>query len=82
MNASELKITSRWSQPVTNLPDFSHHYATVDGVRIHYVSGGNPQGETLVLLAGFPQSWFAWRKVMALLGDRYFIIAPRSPRSG
>ncbi|MXP53122.1 MULTISPECIES: alpha/beta fold hydrolase [unclassified Pantoea] len=82
MNASELKITSRWSQPVTNLPDFSHHYATVDGVRIHYVSGGNPQGETLVLLAGFPQSWFAWRKVMALLGDRYFIIAPDLPGQG
>ncbi|MBK0091135.1 alpha/beta hydrolase [Erwinia sp. S59] len=82
MKASELKITSRWSQPVTNLPGFSHHYATVDGVRIHYVSGGNPQGETLVLLAGFPQSWFAWRKVMALLGDRYAIIAPDLPGQG
>lgn len=82
MKASELKITSRWSQPVANLPGFSHHYATVDGVRIHYVSGGNPQGETLVLLAGFPQSWFAWRKVMALLGDRYAIIAPDLPGQG
>ncbi len=82
MNASELKSTSRWSQPVDGLPDFSHHYATVDGVRIHYVSGGNPQGETLVLLAGFPQSWFAWRKVMALLGDRYSIIAPDLPGQG
>lgn len=82
MKASELKITSRWSQPVANLPGFSHHYATVDCVRIHYVSGGNPQGETLVLLAGFPQSWFAWRKVMALLGDRYAIIAPDLPGQG
>ncbi|HAU5563742.1 TPA: alpha/beta hydrolase [Serratia fonticola] len=82
MKASELKITSRWSQPVANLPGFSHHYATVDGVRIHYVSGGNPQGETLVLLAGFPQSCFAWRKVMALLGDRYAIIAPDLPGQG
>ncbi|MBK0122547.1 alpha/beta hydrolase [Pantoea sp. S61] len=82
MKASELKITSRWSQPVANLPGFSHHYATVDGVRIHYVSGGNPQGESLVLLAGFPQSWFAWRKVMALLGDRYAIIAPDLPGQG
>ena len=82
MNASELKSTSRWSQPVANLPDFYHHYATVDGVRIHYVSGGNPQGETLVLLAGFPQSWFAWRKVMAQLGDRYSIIAPDLPGQG
>ena len=82
MNASELKSTSRWSQLVDGLPDFSHHYATIDGVRLHYVSGGNPQGETLVLLAGFPQSWFTWRKVMALLGDRYSIIAPDLPGQG
>ncbi|MDI9219386.1 alpha/beta hydrolase [Pantoea sp. EA-12] len=82
MNASELKPTARWSQPVTDLPGFCHGYASVEGVRLHYVSGGNQQGETLVLLAGFPQSWYAWRQVMAKLAEHYFIIAPDLPGQG
>lgn len=79
---SESIIAPPWSQPVSGLPGFSHHYATIGGVRLHYVTGGNPQGETLLLLAGFPQSWYAWRRVMALLGDRYRIIAPDLPGQG
>lgn len=82
MNVSVLKDAPRWSEPVSGLPEFSHHYATVEGVRMHYVSGGNKQGQPLVLLAGFPQSWFAWRSVMARLSDRYFIIAPDLPGQG
>lgn len=82
MSASVIKYAPGWTQPFNQLDGFSHHYATVDGVRLHYVSGGNPNGETLLLLAGFPQSWFAWRQVMALLGDRYFIIAPDLPGQG
>ncbi|MFZ4212865.1 alpha/beta fold hydrolase [Pantoea endophytica] len=82
MSASVIKYAQGWTQPFNALDGFSHHYATVDGVRLHYVSGGNANGETLLLLAGFPQSWFAWRQVMALLGDRYFIIAPDLPGQG
>lgn len=79
---SDSKITQPWSHPVASLPGFAHAYATVEGVRLHYVSGGNPQGETLLLLAGFPQSWYAWRQVMARLADRYRIIAPDLPGQG
>lgn len=64
------------------LPGFEHRYALVDGVRIHYVTGGNPAGDTLVLLAGFPQSWYAWRKVMQLMGSKYHIFAPDLPGQG
>ena len=82
MNLSEIKQTTRWSQPVSGLNGFSHGYATVEGVRLHYVSGGNQQGATLVLLAGFPQSWYAWRHVMARLAEHYFIVAPDLPGQG
>lgn len=75
-------LTQGWSQPVDHLPGFHHHYQTVEGVRIHYVSGGNPQGEVLLLLAGFPQSWFAWHKVMPYLAERFRIIAPDLPGQG
>ncbi len=72
----------RWSQPVDHLPGFRHYYQTAEGVRIHYVSGGNPQGEVLLLLAGFPQSWYAWHKVIPHLAERFRIIAPDLPGQG
>ena len=33
---------------------FSHHMASVNGIQLHYVTGG--QGDPVVLLHGFPQS--------------------------
>ncbi len=38
--------------------DVSHHYAEVNGVRLHYATGGVRGGESLVL-RGSPQSWMA-----------------------
>ena len=66
----------------SSLTGFCHRFETVDGVRLHYVSGGRPDGEVVVLLAGFPQSWFAWRKVMPLLGSGYRVIAVDFPGQG
>lgn len=79
---SDTSLAQPWSHPVTDMPGFAHYYATVEGVRLHYVKGGNPQGEVLLLLAGFPQSWYAWRQVMARLADRYLIITPDLPGQG
>ncbi|NPD68441.1 alpha/beta hydrolase [Lichenicola cladoniae] len=70
------------SRPDVDLHGFEHRFATVDGVRLHYVSGGNPHGDILVLLAGFPESWFAWRKIMVRLAATYRIIAPDLPGQG
>jgi pimeloyl-ACP methyl ester carboxylesterase len=70
------------SRPVAGLEGFEHRFETTNGLRLHYVAGGNPGGDVIVLLAGFPQSWFAWRKVMALLAPTYRIIAPDLPGQG
>lgn len=64
------------------LEGFAHRFATVNGVRLHYVAGGRSEGPLLVLLAGFPESWFAWRKVMKRLAPDYRIIAPDLPGQG
>ena len=77
--ASITTNTAPLSQPALELNGFEHKFETVTGVRIHYVIGGNPNGETIVLLAGYPQSWFAWRKVMPLLSKQYSCHCPRSP---
>jgi pimeloyl-ACP methyl ester carboxylesterase len=52
---------------------FTHHTASVNRIRLHYVIGG--MGDPVVLLAGWPQTWYAWRKVMPVLAERYTVIA-------
>jgi pimeloyl-ACP methyl ester carboxylesterase len=53
---------------------FSHHMATVNGIQLHYVMGG--KGEPVVLLHGYPQSWYEWRHVMPALAKNYTVVAP------
>ena len=52
---------------------FSHHMATVNGIQMHYVIGG--QGEPIVLIHGWPQTWYEWRHVMPALAKNYTVIA-------
>ena len=51
---------------------FRSGYATVNGIRLHYVAGG--QGEPLILLPGWPEMWWEYRKVMPSLAARYRVI--------
>jgi pimeloyl-ACP methyl ester carboxylesterase len=57
------------------MPDsFEHAYADVGEVRIHYVTAG--QGPAVVLLHGWPQTWYMWRNIIPGLATRYRVIAP------
>lgn len=53
---------------------FSHHTTRANGVRLHYVMGG--EGDPVVLLHGWSQTWRGWRKVMPALAERHTVIAP------
>jgi len=53
--------------------DISHHFADLDGCRLHYVAAG--QGRPIVFLHGFPQFWFLWRHQLADLGRDHRVIA-------
>ncbi|WP_411146834.1 alpha/beta fold hydrolase [Streptomyces sp. x-80] len=77
----------RESNPVPDLPlhdlaGFTHCWVDADGVRLHAVEGGRPTGPAIVLLAGFPQTWWAWRKVMPSLAGRFHVIAIDLPGQG
>src|SRR5262245_42576490 len=68
-------VTSRCDKgAMMNLSVFQHHYATQKDVRLHYVTMG--QGTPVVLLHGWPQTWYEWRLIMPLLADKYRLIAP------
>ncbi len=59
---------------------FRHEFADVDGMRMHYVTGGS--GPALVLLHGWPQSWYEWRDVMPALAAHYTVYAVDLPGLG
>lgn len=53
----------------------THHYVQLSTLRMHYVEAG--QGPLVVLLHGFPESWWSWRYQLQSLADAGFrVIAP------
>ena len=53
---------------------FQHDFADLGDVRLHYVTAG--QGPAVLLLHGWPQTWYMWRDVIPGLAENYFVIAP------
>lgn len=63
---------------VPNLPPgftstFASHVIDVGGLDLHAVVGGD--GPPLLLISGWPQTWYAWRLVMPSLAERYTVVA-------
>ena len=53
---------------------FSHHIVSVNGIQLHYLIGG--QGDPIVLLHGWPQTWYEWDHIMPALAKNYTVIVP------
>ena len=62
-----------------NLPEgfadtFTSRYVEAGGLRQHVVSGGG--GPPLLLVHGWPQTWYAWRLVMPELARQFSVVVP------
>jgi pimeloyl-ACP methyl ester carboxylesterase len=57
---------------IKSFPGFTNQYATVNGVRLHYVDGGS--GAPLICLPGWPQTWYSYHPVAAELAKKYRVI--------
>jgi len=64
-------------QPNHHRATFSHGMADIEpGLRLHYVTTGEG-ARTVVLLHGFPQTWWEWRHVIpALVEGGFRVVAP------
>lgn len=51
-----------------------HHRLAAGDVDLHYVTVGD--GPPMVLLHGFPETWYQWRTVMEELKSEFTLIAP------
>lgn len=57
-----------------NVPGVEHHTATVNGLRMHYAEAGT--GPLVLLLHGFPETWYCWRHQIGPLAAKYRVVAP------
>jgi pimeloyl-ACP methyl ester carboxylesterase len=54
-----------------------HRYAQVGGIRMHYVEAGPADGPLVVLLHGFPEFWYSWRRqIPTLAAAGLHVVAP------
>src|SRR5271168_4481924 len=56
------------------LRGITHHYAEVNGTRLHYVAAGT-SGSPVLLVHGFPETWWAFRKLIPLLAASHRVFA-------
>ena len=57
------------------MSEITFDYAQIGSVKLHYAKAGS--GEKLVvLLHGFPEFWYSWRKQLVALSDEYTVVAP------
>ena len=52
----------------------SHHYVTVNGVKLHYVRQGS--GDPLMLIHGWPGFWYEWHLNIEPLAKHFDVIVP------
>ena len=59
-------------------PEFTHAVADLGETAIHYVAAGaDPHtSPPVVLLHGWPETWYEWRHVMPAIAERHPVIAP------
>jgi pimeloyl-ACP methyl ester carboxylesterase len=58
---------------VSLLPGFSNKQEEVNNVNLHYVEGG--EGPVVILLSGWPQTWWSYHKIMPILSKKHKVIA-------
>jgi pimeloyl-ACP methyl ester carboxylesterase len=60
--------------PGATIPGVTHHRADVNGTHMHYVSGGT-SGSPILLIHGWPETWWAFRKVIPMLAAAHRVFA-------
>src|SRR5215831_818162 len=59
--------------PTGFISTFTSRYVDTGDLRLHAVTGG--EGPPLLLVHGWPQTWYAWRMVMPALARDFSVVA-------
>lgn len=60
--------------PGATIREVEHHRADVNGTTLHYVSAGT-SGSPVLLVHGFPETWWAFHRVIPLLATAHRVFA-------
>ncbi len=60
--------------PPPELDGVTHRYVDVNGTRLHVAEAG--EGPAILMLHGWPQHWWVWRKVIPALSEGHRVICP------
>jgi pimeloyl-ACP methyl ester carboxylesterase len=55
-------------------PDLTHHRASLNGTNLHYVAAGQA-GSPILLVHGWPETWWAFHKVIPILAKSHRVYA-------
>lgn len=58
---------------IAALKGFTQQLVLANGIKINAVTGG--AGSPVLLLHGWPETWWEWHKVMPLLAERFSVVA-------
>jgi len=56
------------------IPGVTHHRADVNGAQLHFVSAGT-SGSPILLIHGWPETWWAFHKVIPMLAATHRVFA-------
>ena len=62
--------------------NIDHQTLRLGRLSMHVASTGSPTGTPVLLLHGWPQTWYEWLKLMPLLAPDYRLVAPDLPGLG
>src|SRR3954452_22300757 len=62
------------ARALPELAGVEHRFVDLPGLRMHIAEAG--QGDPLVLLHGWPQNWWEWRRLIPPLAERFRVICP------
>src|SRR5208283_3231 len=73
MNVSPTRPSTAHSRR-PNIAGITHHNAKVNGTELHYVTAGE-SGSPVLMVHGFPETWWAFRKLVPLLALKHRVFA-------
>ncbi len=68
-------------EAATTIPEVEHHTEQVGGRRLHWVTAGN-DGSPVLLVHGFPETWWVFHRLIPLLSPSHRVIAVDLPGFG
>ncbi|WP_332689193.1 epoxide hydrolase family protein [Devosia sp.] len=73
-----------WRQAEAGLNAFANYKVNMDGIDLHFVHqpSSNPDAVPLLLLHGWPDSFYRYHRVIAPLSEDFHVVVPSIPGTG